>query len=147
MPKVKDLMTRNLFACRATQTLDKVEEFMKKGRIRHIPVVDENGGLVGLLTHRDLLQACISSFAASSEIGLKRFLQGKKIGEVMRRNITVASPDMDLRDAAALMMKEKLGCLPVLEGSKLVGIITEADFMNLAWEALDANKSDTETDA
>jgi CBS domain-containing membrane protein len=142
MPKVKDLMTSNLFVCREHQTLDKVEEFMKKGRIRHIPVVDGKGGLAGLLTHRDLLRVCISSFQAGSEIGLKRFLQSKTIGEIMCRKVLTTTPDTDLRDAASLMMQQKLGCLPVLEGAKLVGIITEADFLNLAWEALDPGKAD-----
>ena len=146
MPKVKDLMTVNLFVCREGQTLDRVEEFMKKGRIRHIPVVDEKGALAGLLTHRDLLQVCISSFQAGSEIGLKRFLQGKKIGEIMRRSVITTTPDTDLRDAASLMLHHKLGCLPVVDGTQLVGIITEADFLNLAWEALDSGRLEAEVD-
>lgn len=134
--KVKEIMTTELVTLRKTHTLDLVEDIMSWQCIRHVPIVDEHDRLVGLVTHRDLLRASISSLAKMSEKDQREIYRTVPVTEIMRTKVSTVTPDTDLRDAAAMMIDEKLGCLPVLDGRRLVGIITEADFLTLAWEAM-----------
>jgi CBS domain-containing membrane protein len=142
--KVKDIMTRELFTLGQDHKLDLADDIMNWQRIRHIPVVDQGGTLVGLLTHRDLLRASVSSLANISRQDQRELYQQMTVGDIMRKEAITISPDADLREAAATMIDEKVGCLPVVEGKKLVGIITEADFLTLAWDALGRASSQKE---
>ncbi len=133
--KVRDLMTTELFTLRAGHMLGLAEDIMAWQNIRHIPVVDDQNRLVGLLTHRDLLKASLSSFADVPRKEQHELLNHIRVKDIMTKNVASIDPDSDLRTAAALMIDKKIGCLPVVEEEVLVGILTEADFLTLAWEA------------
>lgn len=132
--KVRELMTKDVFTLTVDHKLDLANDIMQWQRIRHIPVVDKLDNLVGMLTHRDLLRAAVSSIANISSSEQKEIFGYVFVKEVMSKDVITIHPDADLRDAAQLMMHNKLGCLPVIDGRKLVGIITESDFMALAWK-------------
>jgi CBS domain-containing membrane protein len=134
--KVRDLMTKDVFTLRSDHKLDLANDIMGWQRIRHIPVVDAMSNLVGLITHRDLLRAAVSSLANISAKEQKQIYGHIRISEVMTPQVATIGPDTNLSEAAAMMIEKKLGCLPVLEGRKLVGIITESDFLTLAWQKL-----------
>ncbi|MFL6196348.1 MAG: CBS domain-containing protein [Thermoanaerobaculia bacterium] len=126
--RVRDLMTQGVFAVNASDDMATVSDLMDERNIRHAPVVDD-GSLVGLISHRDMLR-----YALKEQVGappeMERAAQlALRAGEVMTRDVATAWPDQDIREAARLMMENKFGCLPVIEGSRLVGILTESDFV------------------
>ncbi len=138
MLKVKDMMTSELFSLKSTDTLRTARSMMSLARIRHIPIADKAGAFIGLLTHRDILKASISRFAEVDRSVQDEIDAGIPIAEIMRTDVTAVSSDLDVRDAAELLLNHKYGCLPVVDDDKLVGIITEADFLKLTISLMDA---------
>jgi CBS domain-containing protein len=132
--RVRDLMTGEVTTLKRNDKLSIADDIMRLGRIRHLPVVDDadESKLVGLVTQRDLFRG---SLACSLGIGPaeQRKLLGKvEVAEIMTREVVTTTPSTLLREAAQLMSTRKLGCLPVVEAGKLVGILTEGDFVCLA---------------
>ena len=125
-------MVRDVATLRPDDSLVVADDVLRLGRIRHLPVVDEAGGLQGLLTQRDLLRAALSASAHPTAQSRRRHLDTILVSAVMTRDVAVTSPDAPLRDAASEMLLRKFGCLPVLENGRVVGIVTEADFVRLA---------------
>ncbi|WP_457570750.1 CBS domain-containing protein [Desulfovulcanus sp.] len=135
---VSDLMTRDVFSLKEFDTLAAARSLMKLARIRHIPIVDDKNNFIGLLTHRDILSATISKLAGIDRQTQDELDASIPIREIMRTDIKTTTPDMKLKDAAAILLKHKYGCLPVLDEKKLVGIITEADFLSLTISLMNA---------
>ncbi len=129
--QIRELMTANVVTLNATADLDLAEGMMATLRIRHLPVVS-GGRLVGLVTHRDLLRASLSSVQRHDPEDEDAFKRSVKIADIMRREVSTISPCSDVREAIERMRIQKYGCLPVVEAdSSLVGIVTEADFLKL----------------
>lgn len=135
---VHDIMTREVFTLRESDTLKTARSMMSLARIRHIPIVNERMEFQGLITHRDILGATISRFADIDRETQDEIDSGIPIAEIMRTDVTEVSPDLPLRAAAELLLAHKYGCLPVLEDGILVGILTEADFLKLTIRLMDA---------
>jgi diacylglycerol O-acyltransferase len=132
-PVVADLMTADVVAIGPSESLARAYGLMRARRIRHLPVVADDGRLAGLVTHRDLLAASSSSLKVPAEADRLRLLAFARAGDVMETHVSVATP----RDAAALagerMIRHKIGCLPVVrDGGHLVGVVTEEDFLRWA---------------
>ena len=128
---VRDLMSTDLVTLTEDETLAHAQRCMARGRIRHLPVV-RNGRLVGLLTHRDLLAASFSIFAEVDHGEQRRIFGTVPVVEAMHRDVVTVQPDLSVREAARILLKNKYGCLPVVtESGELVGILTEADFLHL----------------
>jgi Predicted transcriptional regulator, contains C-terminal CBS domains len=117
---VADLMTSQLRCLRETDDLASAMAAMQELFIRHIPVVDDEGHLSGLVSQRDLL-----SLEHRKDLGTP-------LREVMRTDVVTVTSDTPIRAAAETMIYNKYGCLPVVDAGKLVGIITETDFLKLA---------------
>jgi|GEM_PF-74810 len=128
---VRDLMSYNLVTLGSGETLKVADLVMSLERIRHIPVVDDERGLVGLLTHRDLLDAQRSSLTPA-----QRFPADATIADAMRADVRAIAPDESAADAARILLNNDLGCLPVVADGQLVGIVTEADFVAAAVKSL-----------
>lgn len=128
---VGEIMTRKLVTMKPEDDLAKLHDRMTECHIRHVPVVDDHGTLVGLVSHRDLLRSTLVERPGVSSYVEDSLLQGMKVGEVMTTELEVATPETDLREAARIMLREKYGCLPVVDGNRLVGILTEADFLRV----------------
>ena len=134
---VQDLMTRDVVTLYENEDLLLAENVMRLARIRHLPVV-RGDALVGLVTHRDLLRASVSSLAGMTRLQDASIKRAIAIPEVMQRDVVTVGPRQPARVAARLMLERKLGCLPVVEEDRrLVGILTEADFVGLALRWLD----------
>ncbi len=130
MQIVGELMTRDVVTLKETQNLAKADEMLRSHRIRHLPVVRQ-GKLVGLITHRDLLRAA----SAHSDDPASQPLWA---ADIMTRDLETVRPDTPLKDAVALMLKHKYGCLPVVDaGGNLQGIVTEADLVRYAQYLID----------
>ncbi len=138
MLKVNDLMTKKVFSLQEHDNVQTARSIMNLGRIRHIPIVDPEERFVGLLTHRDLLAVTISKLADIEDEVQNEIDASIPIHEIMRRDVTTISPGVDLREAAELLLQHKYGCLPVVDKEKLVGILTEADFLKLTISLMDA---------
>jgi CBS domain-containing protein len=127
MLTVEDLMTTNLLTLSAKDTIGHADAEMKLGDVRHIPVVDEKGHVVGIVSNRDVFRA------------LGRTNRGKAIPvwEIMKRDVLTVRPETPAHAAVGLMLEKKIGALPVIsDGEQLVGIVTETDFLGIAREAL-----------
>ena len=132
---VRDIMSTDLVTLDENEDLDLADTVMSLARIRHLPVVADDR-LVGLITHRDLLSAQISIFAEVSEHESVEINQAITAKEIMRTNIRTVTPETTVLEAAQTMHQRKYGCLPVVDGDNLVGIITEADFLELVIRAV-----------
>jgi CBS domain-containing protein len=143
---VADVMTRRLVTVREDDVIADIEEAMQRLRVRHMPVIDDSGMLVGLVSHPDLLHAA-ASFLSVGEADRNVSIKQVKVGRIMRREVVTAEPGDSLVQAGELMWDAKIGCLPVIEADgTLVGMITEADFIAIAVELLGGQikKSDVE---
>jgi CBS domain-containing protein len=107
-------------------TLDVADELMREEVIRHLPVVSGRR-LVGVVTQRDLFRAGLSSALRSGPASEHEWLAEVPVRTIMTRDVLQAHPDADLADAAELMVRERVGCLPVVEDDRLVGLLTETD--------------------
>ena len=94
-----------------------------------LPVVDNQGRLCGLISQRDLLFNALSKALGIGPEVMAHALAAVKVAECMTANPTSVSSDTSLAEAAKLMLANKYGCLPVVDGDKLVGILTESDFV------------------
>ncbi len=124
-------MTEKVLALRPDHDLSMLTRLMMEHNVRHVPIVDEEGDLVGLVSHRDLLRSSlIEQFEVPSMVE-HLILEQLKVREVMTCCVETVSPETDIREAAQLIWENKFGCLPVLNGRRLVGILTESDFVRL----------------
>ena len=129
---VGEVMTRDLVTMKSQDDLAALRDQMYENQIRHIPVMDDDGFLVGLVSHRDLLRHTLMERPGVSDYVEDSLLEELRVVEIMTTDLEVAKPDMDLREAARIMLKHKYGCLPVVDDrQQLVGILTEADFLRV----------------
>lgn len=127
--QVSDLMTGDVVTLNRNDELVLADDLMNLGRVRHIPVLDGDGTLVGIITQRDLFRSALLQSLGYGSVAQERLLKGVQIKAVMTTNVITTNPATPLKSAAELMIKQKIGCLPVLDAGNLVGILTEADFV------------------
>ncbi|MDH3592137.1 MAG: CBS domain-containing protein, partial [Planctomycetota bacterium] len=122
---VGQFMTKDLFTVQPDDLVDLAANVMDWEHIRHVPVEDEAGRLVGLLSHRRLLRHVARG---------RTRLDGEPtaVRDLMKADPVFASPETPTLAAIELMRQNKVGCLPVVSHGKLVGIITESDLVNVA---------------
>ncbi len=125
---IRDIMKTNVVTIPADDNLWIVKEIMEFGDTRHLPVV-RLGDLVGVVSQRDLLRASLSNVMGLPAAEQKIFLEGVKISEVMSAPPISIDVDRSIQEAARTMARQKIGCLPVLEAGKLIGIVTETDVL------------------
>jgi CBS domain-containing membrane protein len=127
--RVRDLMTEKVLSVHPGESVDKIYDAMTECSIRHIAVIDDEGDLVGVVSHRDLLR---HSLIERSDLPLfvqRALLKRTRVEEVMTSEVETADPDQPLKEAAQVMFENNFGCLPVVEGWRVVGILTESDFV------------------
>ncbi|MDM8558960.1 CBS domain-containing protein [Candidatus Parabeggiatoa sp. HSG14] len=137
MITVKELMSNELYTLKSTNTIHQARELMLKKRVRHVPIVDKKGEFVGLLTKHDVLGASVSALADINDQERNELESNIPISGIMMTKVVFAEEDTSLLEAARFMLKQKQGCLPIFRGSKLVGILTEADFVKLALQLME----------
>ncbi|MBF0279704.1 MAG: CBS domain-containing protein [SAR324 cluster bacterium] len=136
MLTIKDIMTKEIHSLHSTQSLYLARAMMKTQHIRHIPIVNADQEFVGLLSHRDLLALSVSQLAGIEETEQMELDQHTPIVSVMKTDIVTVSEDLDLSSAIAILLENKYGCLPVVNGENLVGIVTAADFLQLTLDLM-----------
>lgn len=131
---VRDLMSHEVISVRRNDRLSVVDDVMRLGRIRHLPVVDDDDAkiLVGLVSLRDVFRGSLARALGYGTRAQQKLLDMLFVKEVMTTELVTTTPDTPIVEAARLMAQRKLGCLPVVQDGKLVGILTEGDFVALA---------------
>lgn len=136
MTQLRDIMTADVHTLRAEQMLIEALEFLREHHVRHIPILDSAGALVGILTDRDIKRATPSALAPGQREVWERVVAETPLSKVMTREPTTGSPDSTLVEALQRFVDERIGCLPIVEGGRLVGIVTAQDLFRAALAAL-----------
>ena len=123
---MRDIMQREVVTLDADDRLDLADDLMRLGRIRHLPILS-HGRLVGILSQRDLFRAAVSSLLQLSRPAQQEWLAAVPIRAVMTTDVVTIAPDLPARDAVARLLERKIGCLPVVDGDALVGLVSETD--------------------
>jgi CBS domain-containing membrane protein len=131
---IRDVMQTKIHTLRRNDKLLVADDLMKQARIRHLPVLDEDGALVGIVSQRDLFRGALLRTLGYGGRAEERMLNTVLVKEAMREPVRTISSDAPLRAAAALMLEHRIGCLPVVDGGKLVGIVSESDLLQLVAE-------------
>ncbi len=128
---VADVMSRDIKTLGRNDKLSIADDVMKQDRIRHMPVLDSNGKLCGIMSQRDLFRGILLRSLGYGSRLEEKLLDSHPVKEAMVEDPITTSPDTPVKDAARTMIEHKVGCLPVVDDGKLVGIITEGDFVKL----------------
>ncbi len=129
--KVKDIMSREVQTVERNDQLGVADKRMSEQRIRHLPVLDMDGSVCAVVSQRDLFRGALLrnlGYGSRAEDALMKQIVVK---EAMSGSLYTTTPETSIGAAAQIMLEQKIGCLPVIEDGKLVGIVTEADFVRL----------------
>lgn len=138
---VKDRMTAKPFIIAPDTSVAEALSLMRQNSVRRLPVVDKKGHLVGIVSEKDLLYASPSPATSLSVYEIGYLLSKLKVEEIMTKKVITVVPMAPIEEAARIMVDNKIGGLPVMEGERLVGIITETDVFKTILEMLGARES------
>jgi acetoin utilization protein AcuB len=126
---IRELMTGGLTTVHRDTSVQEARDLMARKRIRHLPVTDPGGRLVGIVTDRDI-RLNLPSPATSLSVGeINHLLTKLPVGQVMTRSVITIGPDRPVREGAQLILEHRIGALPVLDDGHLIGILTETDIV------------------
>jgi CBS domain-containing protein/gamma-glutamyl:cysteine ligase YbdK (ATP-grasp superfamily) len=132
---VGQVMTRDVFTLHPEDVIDLAASLMEWEHIRRVPVEDDKGRLVGLLSQRGLLRLLAEGRRSDKPVAVR---------ELMRKDPVSVAPELSTLEAMETMRRHKVGCLPVVEQGRLVGIVTEHDFIGVAARLLEEHLRATE---
>ena len=132
--QVRDVMSREVHTVKRNDELGIADAVMKQERVRHLPVLDGDGEVCAVVSQRDLFRGALLRALGFGSRAEESMLKQVAVKEAMSSEIQTTAPDTPVADAARLMIERKIGCLPVIENGKLVGIVTETDFVRLVSE-------------
>ncbi len=127
---VGQFMTTDLFTVGPDESIDLVARIMDWKHIRHVPVEDHDGRLVGVISHRDLLRGL-------AEQAGRNTAQSLPARDLMKTDVVTVSPDTPTLDVLRLMCEHNVGCVPVVQGEHLVGIVTAQDLLAVSRRLLE----------
>ena len=135
--RVDDVMSRKVVTIGPSDNCFEAVGRMHRAGIRHLPVVDRDERLLGIVTDRDLRHHLFSAavFPVLSLTSLDTLLMASRVSDLMTKDVVTIGPEDSLADAAGLMMTKKIGSLPVTENGRVVGMLTETDMLRLIVKA------------
>ena len=137
---IRDQMTRNPVYGHPDMTVIEAQELMKEKGFRHLPILDDEKKLVGLITMRSLQRAVPSDVSRFSPFVVNYVLAKIKARNIMVTDVETITEDTPFEEAARIMADRKIGCLPVMRGDTLVGIISDNDLFNTMVSLLGARR-------
>ena len=137
---VKERMTRNPIFIRPDTPVTEAQALMKREKIHHLPVLDKDEKLVGIVAEKDLLYASPSVATTLSVYEMTSLLAKLKVEKVMSREVVSVTEDVALEEAARIMVDRGIGGLPIVRGKAVVGIITESDLFRIFIELFGARQ-------
>jgi CBS domain-containing protein len=130
---VADIMRKDFVSLQEGDRLDFAEDVMRLGRIRHLPVLQQ-GRLAGIVSQRDLLAHSLSRTLDFDPQDRRSFLKSVDVSEAMTRDVVTVDPGTSLEEAARLLIRHQIGCLPVVGSDGVaVGLVTETDLLRAAY--------------
>jgi CBS domain-containing membrane protein len=130
--KVRELMTTNVVTLDKQQAIPLAQELMRMMHVRHLPVVGDDGGLVGMVTHRSLLTAQVNMLSQITSDETSETELTIPVAKVMTTEVVTAGPDETVAEALTKMLAAKQGVVVVVEEGQIVGVLTSRDFLELA---------------
>ncbi|HYB40837.1 MAG TPA: CBS domain-containing protein [Candidatus Methylomirabilis sp.] len=135
--RVADVMTRPVTTFRAEMTVGAAIEAMRARKIRHAPVLDAKGALVGIVSDGDLREAILDPAVLDGLEDLRKALRVRTLKEVATWGPITVKPSTAIRQAALLMRENRIGALPVVEQGRIVGMVTGADILGTLIRLID----------
>ncbi len=142
---IREKVRRNPIFIRPDASFFEAQDYIQVKGIRHLPVVDKDDRLVGIVTDRDIRKAAPSDTALLRAEELSDLLRNLKVSSFMtpREKLITITPETLIEEAAQLMHDNKIGCLPVLKGDQLNGIFTETDALDFLADVYGFKKKGT----
>ncbi|KPJ81126.1 MAG: hypothetical protein AMS19_08665 [Gemmatimonas sp. SG8_23] len=128
--RIEQLMTTSLFTVHEEELVDMVAFLMARKRIRHVLVEDDANQLVGMVSYRSVLRLMADGFEPGSG-------EAPPVRDIMERNPVSVAPETPTLQAIEVMRQHEVSCLPVVSEGKLVGLVSESDFLPLAYDLLE----------
>jgi CBS-domain-containing membrane protein len=127
---VSEVMRREVVTLTAKERLDLTQDIMNLGRVRHLPVLDDDQRVVGVVSDRDLLAAAMTKVLDFDAVSRRTFLRSIEVAEVMAKDVVTVTPDTELGEVARILVERKIGCVPVVGArGELLGLVTETDLI------------------
>lgn len=145
--RVKNRMTRKPITATRKTTYNEALRLMEKNNIQHLPILNKKEELIGIVTHSDMLEAEPSRVSSLSVYEIASLLEKVTMDQIMSRPVKAISEDCSISEAAHYMLEEDIGCLPVMGGDELVGIITDTDIFKTFVEVTGGGESGTRIEA
>lgn len=133
---IEEIMNPLVISMKPYETIGRAIELMHINRIRHIPIIDENEFVIGIVTDRDIRDVSPSIFHSEEHL---EDLQ-KPVGSIMTENVITGHPLDFVEEVSAMFYEHKIGCLPIVTEGKLVGIITETDMLHTLVKVMGADQ-------
>ncbi|MBN2390787.1 MAG: CBS domain-containing protein [Anaerolineae bacterium] len=138
---VKDCMTSNPVTIGPDMPVAEALSFMRQQNVRRLPIINKKQKLIGIISEKDLLYASPSPATSLSVYEVGYLLSKLKVEEIMAKDVTTVAPSAPLEEAARIMADGKISGLPVMDGDRLVGIITETDVFKTILEMMGARQA------
>lgn len=122
---IEEIMKREVISLSPAHTVNDALKIMREKKIRHLPIVSDDEGLVGIVTDRDLKEVVPSLYSDATDVNVYKL----PLSEIMSKNPISGHPMDFVEEAAIIFYDNQIGCLPIVTGGKLVGIITETDLL------------------
>ncbi len=129
-------METNVVSATPDMTIQVADSLMKQEKIHRLPVLDAHNRLVGIVSEKDILKATPSPISTLSAYEMNALLSQLTVAKIMKKNPVTISKDASVEEAARIMIDENISCLPVLDGKKLVGIVSKTDMLKMVLEML-----------
>lgn len=133
---LEEMMNTEVVTLGPGHTIREARELMEEKKIRHLPIVDDEGGIVGVVSDRDLKEAIPSSLIGKQDLSVF----DTPLSEIMTKDPLIGHPLDFVEDAAVIFYENGIGCLPIVSSGKVVGIITETDLLYRYIELTGASK-------
>jgi acetoin utilization protein AcuB len=135
--RARDVMTRPPVTFRQAMTVGAAARAMRTRRIRHAPVVDESGQLIGIVSDRDLREVIMGRALQDAFEEMTRTLANRTLKDVMTWGAVTVAPDTPLRQVAHVLHANKIGAVPVVDGKQLIGMLAAGDVLKTLIRLLD----------
>lgn len=133
--KVRDLMSTKVFSLERNDKLSIADDLMQQKRIRHLPVLDDDAKVCGIVSQRDLFRGALLRALGYGSRAEDLVLDSVVVKEAMTEHVYTTTPETPIGEAARQMLEHKVGCLPVTEQGRLVGLLSESDILRLFADA------------
>lgn len=124
-------MTKNPFTVKKSESVSNAREMMKAEKIHRLPVINDKGGIIGIITEKDILYASPSPASTLDVWEMSSLLAKLKVEKVMTSDVVTCPADTPVEEAARLLVDNDIGGLPVVKDGVLIGIITESDLFKI----------------